>query len=108
MLFTEKGDLLSASRSYRELFLRDWRWSKEQDLCTDVYAPSSDYEWPKEAKCRKGDLPEHYQEEAKKYIRTITSRYPFQMRHYLGEPMWARFCDMWANTGDLVKAMRAI
>lgn len=108
MLFTEKGELQSASRSFRESFLRDWRWAKDEDLCVDVYAPSSDFSWPKDAKCLRGDLPEAWSDEAKKYIRTCTRRFPFQMRYYFGEPMWLRFCDVWAATGDFARAMRAI
>ena len=108
MLFTERGELQSASRSFRETFLRDWKWSIVDDTCVDVYAPGTPYEWPKDLKCRKGALPEYYAEQAVRYIRTIAVRYPFQMRHFLGEPMWLRFCDVWADTGDIQKAMRAI
>lgn len=109
MVFTERGELQSASRSFRESFLRDWKWSLVEDTCVDIYTPDvAKYEWPKDLKCAQGDLPEYYHEQAVRYIRTATRRYPFQMRYYFGEPMWARFCDVWASTGDLKKAMRAI
>jgi len=78
-----------------------------EDLCTDVYTPSATpYTWPKEVPKR--ELHEVYAEMAVNYIRAITARYPFQMRHYLGEPMWLRFCDEWSVSGDFGKAMRAI
>lgn len=108
MRFTEKGELQSASPSSRDQFLKDWNWQTTEDTCVDIYAPQSEFKWPKDLKCKKGDLPEHWGEEAKKYIRTCTRDYPFQMRFFLGEPMWLRFCDVWAHTGDIRKAMRAI
>lgn len=110
MHFTEKGELQPASRSSRERFLRDWHWVPTEDLCIDVWAPDENptpYPWPKEIKPGR-ELPDHYAEEAVRYIKVITLAYPFQMRQYLGEPMWMRFCEMWAATADVERAMRAI
>lgn len=107
MRFTDRGELQSASPSFRDQFLKDWHWLPTEDTCIDIYVQESDFTWPKELKS-KHELPDYWAEEAKTYIRTITQVYPFQMRHYLGEPMWSRFCDVFAATGDLQKAMRAI
>lgn len=107
MHFTAKGELRFASRSSRETFLRDWRWDPTEDLCVDTWAPEAmPYQWPKEIPAR--PLSDTYAELAVMYIRECTKQYPFQMRHYLGEPMWMRFCQSWSNTGDFKKAMRAI
>lgn len=110
MVFTEKGELQSASRSSREQFLRDWQWQPAEDLCIDVYTPGSSgkYEWPKDIKPKKGELPKSLADDARAYISVICRVYPFQMRHFLGESMWMRYCDVWADTGDHVKAMRSI
>ncbi len=78
-------------------------------MCIDIYTPgTSDYTWPKDLRAKFGELTEHNSDEAKRYIRTVTEIYPFQMRFYLGEPMWARFCDAWAESGDITRAMRAV
>lgn len=109
MVFTEKGELQHASRSSREKFLKDWGWTPFEDFCTEVYVPSDNpYVWPKDLKPQAGELPEYYAEQAIAYIRTITRQYPFQMRQFLGEPLWLRFCHRWAATGDYRKSMRAI
>lgn len=109
MVFTEKGELLSASRSSRQSFLQDWRWTPDEDLCHDVYSPDAPmevYSWPREVPARA--ISDTYVELAVEYIRACTVQYPFQMRAFLGEPMWMRFCEAWSATGDFLKAMRAI
>lgn len=107
MLFTEKGELRSESRSSREQFLRDWNWSTAEDLCHDLWRPDEHpYTWPKEVPARA--ISDTYIELATMYIRACTVKYPFQMRQYLGEPMWMRFCESWSSTGSFAKAMRAI
>ena len=85
-------------------------WLPTEDLCIDIYTPGSEgqYEWPKELKPKRGELPEYYAEQARRYIAVVTETYPFQMRWFLGEPMWMRFCDMWADKGDFTRSMRAI
>lgn len=87
--------------------MRDWSWDPREDLCVDVWAPEpTPYTWPKEISQRA--LSDTYAELAVMYIRACTAQYPFQIRQYLGEPMWMRFCDMWSATGDFARAMRAI
>lgn len=54
------------------------------------------------------ELPEHHAEQAREYIAIICRRYPLQVRVLLGLPMWLRFCEVWHETGDRRKAMRAI
>lgn len=53
-------------------------------------------------------LPPEVSEQARTYIRSLTERYPLQLRGMLGLPMWFRFVDVWSDTGDPIKAMRAI
>lgn len=54
------------------------------------------------------ELPEELAEEARRYIGVITTRYPLQLRALIGLPLWLRFCDVWSDTGQFDKAMRAI
>jgi hypothetical protein len=47
-------------------------------------------------------------EQAIRYINVIMKEYPFNIRRDLAYSMWMRFTEMWDDTGDMRKAMRAI
>lgn len=82
----------------------DNRWDAEDAAEAYVYPPAKGFI----NKDKWRDLPESYAEEARAYIYMVCTRYPLQLRAVLGLPMWLRFCDVWADTGKLHLAMRAI
>jgi hypothetical protein len=47
-------------------------------------------------------------EQALKYIKAITAKYPMQLRYAMAVPLWNRFAQTWCETGDLKKALRGI
>jgi hypothetical protein len=53
-------------------------------------------------------LPLQDAEQAMKYIKSITAKYPVQLRYALAIPLWRRFTQTWCETGDLKKALRGI
>lgn len=82
----------------------DNRWHAEEPAEAYVYPPPKEFLDKKQWR----DLPESCAEEARAYIAVYCSRYPLQLRAVLGFPMWLRFCDVWADTGRMHTAMRAI
>jgi hypothetical protein len=54
------------------------------------------------------ELPEHFADEARRYIQHLCSRYPLQLQIMLALPMWLRFCEAWNELGDRKIAMRVI
>lgn len=86
------------SRQDRNELLKKWHWSPEEDLCHDVWAPSdTPRPWPSEVPKPKVELPDWCAQRAHLYIAAITKVYPTQMRAYLGDPMYARFCACWSE-----------
>lgn len=90
-------------------------WDPEQDLCNekpddkDSYSLEKVvYDYPPKGLKAKRKLPPNMAEQAMAYIRVCVKKYPFQLRYTMGLPMWLRFCDVWNDTGDFRKAMRAI
>lgn len=53
-------------------------------------------------------LPKKTAEKAMLYIRAIVAKYPFQLRKAMARPLWDRFAEMWCETGDESKSLRAI
>lgn len=47
-------------------------------------------------------------EQAIRYIKVITEKYPVQIRYAMAIPLWNRFAQEWCETGDLKKALRGI
>lgn len=91
--------------SGEDVWQGDTTWTGEQPNETFAY-PSPLLEKRPGTSFR--PLPEHYADEAKRYIAVISRRYPLQLRVLFGLPMWLRFCHTWNETGDRKKAMRAI
>lgn len=92
----------------RQALLARCHWSPTEDLCLDVYQPTSRYELPKGLKLKHGPMPAYWVDQLHLYIAACTRDFPFQLRHYLGLPMWERAMDVWADTGDLKKSFRAV
>ena len=102
---TEVERIIHNWSSGQDLWQGDDAWTGEKWDDALVYPPSSLVKRPG---YNYRDLPEHYAEEARRYIAVICERYPLQMRVLLGLPMWLRFCEAWNETGDRRKSMRVI
>ena len=45
---------------------------------------------------------------AMKYIGVCVKKYPFNLRMELASDLWDTYCEVWQDTGDERRAMRAI
>lgn len=82
----------------------DRTWGGEEPTESRTYPPPKEFLNKKEWR----ELPDQYGKQAREYIAMYATRYPLQLRAVLGFPMWLRFCDVWNDTGDFARAMRAI
>lgn len=84
--------------------------NKSQDTCVDTIDMHASYS------LKAGifpythgrPLPKKTANKAVKYIRAITSKYPFQLRMMLALPLWEKFAQEWCETGDELKSLKAI
>jgi hypothetical protein len=79
------------------------RFNPEQDTYVPAKGKKKEYKYTHDR-----PLPEDVRVKAESYIAVLTAKYPYQLRHLMGIAYWNRFSEMWCDTGDARKSMRAI